>query len=112
MFPLRFGAVLSHQATTWSAFRDAAEAADAAGFDSIWTWDHLLASEGPVDQPVFEGWTLLAAIAPLTTRARLGLMVAANTFRNPALTAKIVTTLDHVSDGRAILGIGCRLAGA
>ena len=106
MFPLRFGAVLSHQATSWPAFRDAALAAEAAGFDSIWTWDHLLASDGPPDQPVLEGWMLLAALAPITTRPTLGLMVAANTFRSPALTAKIVTTLDHLSDGRAILGIG------
>src|SRR4051794_24426027 len=61
---------------------------------------------GPWEQPIFEGWMALAAVAQATTKLRLGLMVGANTFRNPGLTAKLATTLDHVSDGRAILGIG------
>jgi len=81
-------------------------AAEAAGWDSIWVWDHLLAIQGPWQQPIFEGWTLLAGIASITSRVRLGLMVGANTFRNPGLTAKLATTLDHVSNGRAVLGIG------
>jgi alkanesulfonate monooxygenase SsuD/methylene tetrahydromethanopterin reductase-like flavin-dependent oxidoreductase (luciferase family) len=103
---MRFGAQLWAQATDWPSFRDAAVAADATGWDSIWTWDHLLAIFGPWEQPIFEGWTSMAAIAPLTTTARLGLMVGANTFRQPGLTAKLATTLDHISDGRAVLGIG------
>ncbi len=61
---------------------------------------------GPWEQPIFEGWSVLAGLAPVTTRVRLGLMVGANTFRNPGLTAKLATTLDHISDGRAVLGIG------
>jgi alkanesulfonate monooxygenase SsuD/methylene tetrahydromethanopterin reductase-like flavin-dependent oxidoreductase (luciferase family) len=65
-----------------------------------------MAIQGPWRQPIFEGWASLAAWAALTSRIRLGLMVGANTFRNPGLTAKLVTTLDHISDGRAILGIG------
>src|SRR5262245_56620753 len=104
--PLRFGAQLWSQATDWPTFRDAALAAEAAGWDSIWTWDHLLAIFGPWDQPIFEGWTLIAGLEPLTTRTRLGLMVGANTFRNPGLTAKLATTLDHLSGGRPVLGIG------
>jgi F420-dependent oxidoreductase-like protein len=103
---MQFGLQLWPQATDWSTLRDAAVRADGAGFDSIWTWDHLLAIFGPDDQPSLEGWTVLSALAPLTSRARLGLMVGANPFRNPGLTAKIVTTLDHVSGGRANLGIG------
>lgn len=103
---MRFGAQLWAQATDWPSFRDAAVAADASGWDSIWTWDHLLAIFGPWEQPIFEGWASMAAIAPVTTKARLGLMVGANTFRQPGLTAKLATTLDHVSDGRAVLGIG------
>ena len=103
---MKFGLQLWSQQTDWAAFRDSAIAADAAGWDSIWTWDHLLAIFGPWQQPIFEGWTALAAIAPVTRRARLGLMVGANTFRNPGLTAKLATTLDHVSGGRAVLGIG------
>ncbi|HSL97911.1 MAG TPA: LLM class flavin-dependent oxidoreductase [Candidatus Deferrimicrobiaceae bacterium] len=102
----RFGAQLWPQSTDWPAFRDAAVAAEAAGWESVWTWDHLLAIQGPWEQPIFEGWTALAAIASLTSKARLSLLVGANTFRNPGLTAKLATTLDHVSGGRAVLGIG------
>ena len=72
----------------------------------MWTWDHLLAIFGPWEQPIFEGWMVLSALGPITKNVRLGLMVGANTFRNPGLTAKLATTLDHVSDGRAVLGIG------
>ena len=103
---MRFGLQLWSQQTTWSGFRDAALAAEAAGWDSVWTWDHLLAIFGPWEQPVFEGWSVLAGLGPLTSKVRLGLMVGANTFRNPGLTVKIASTLDHLSDGRAVLGIG------
>ena len=103
---MKFGAQLWSQQTDWPAFRDAAIAADEAGWDSVWTWDHLLAIFGPWEQPIFEGWSVLSALGPLTKRVRLGLMVGANTFRKPGLTAKLATTLDHVSGGRAILGIG------
>lgn len=103
---MRFGLQLWSQSTDWSGFRDAALAAEAHGWDSVWTWDHLLAIFGPWEQPTFEGWTLMSALGPLTSRIRLGLMVGANTFRNPGLTAKLATTLDHVSGGRAVLGIG------
>jgi F420-dependent oxidoreductase-like protein len=103
---VKFGLQLWPQATTWPELRDSAKAAEAAGWDSIWVWDHLLAIQGPWQQPIFEGWTLLAGIASITSRVRVGLMVGANTFRNPGLTAKLATTLDHVSNGRAVLGIG------
>jgi alkanesulfonate monooxygenase SsuD/methylene tetrahydromethanopterin reductase-like flavin-dependent oxidoreductase (luciferase family) len=103
---MRFGLQLWSQQTDWAGFRDAARAADDAGWDSIWTWDHLLAIFGPWEQPIFEGWMVLAGLAPVTTKVRLGLMVGANTFRNPGLTAKLATTLDHLSAGRAVLGIG------
>ena len=103
---MRFGLQLWSQSTTWPAFRDAARRAEAHGWDSIWTWDHLLAIFGPWEQPIFEGWSLMTALGPVTERVRLGLMVGANTFRNPGHTAKLATTLDHVSGGRAVLGIG------
>ena len=103
---VRFGAQLWSKDTDWPGFRDAALAAEAAGWDSVWTWDHLLAIFGPWELPILEGWMTLAALGPLTSRVRLGLMVGANTFRNPGLTAKLATTLDHVSGGRAVLGIG------
>lgn len=94
------------QRTGWPALREAALAAESAGFDSLWLDDHLLADEGDWRDAKLEGWASLAALAPLTTTARLGLLVAANTFRNPGLTAKLATTLDHLSGGRFILGIG------
>ena len=103
---MRFGAQLWSQSTDWPQFRDTALAAEAAGWDSVWTWDHLLAIFGPWEQPILEGWSVLSALGPVTSRIRLGLMVGANTFRNPGLTAKLATTLDHVSGGRAVLGIG------
>jgi alkanesulfonate monooxygenase SsuD/methylene tetrahydromethanopterin reductase-like flavin-dependent oxidoreductase (luciferase family) len=104
--PMKFGAQLWSQQTTWPAFRDAALAAERAGWDSVWTWDHLMAIFGPWEQPILEGWTTLAGVAAVTERVELGLMVGANTFRNPGLTAKLAATLDHISEGRAILGIG------
>jgi F420-dependent oxidoreductase-like protein len=102
----RFGLQLWSQQTDWPRFRDAGLAAESAGWDSIWTWDHLLAIFGPWEQPVFEGWSVLAGLGAVTSRVRLGLMVGANTMRNPGLTAKLATTLDHISNGRAVLGIG------
>ncbi len=103
---LRFGAQLWAQSTDWPTLRDAGIAMDHAGWDLLLTWDHLLAVEGPWEQPTFEGWSVLSAWAVLTKRVELGLLVGANTLRNPGLTAKLAVTLDHLSGGRAILGIG------
>jgi F420-dependent oxidoreductase-like protein len=106
MRPTQFGLQLWPQRTTWPEYRESALAAEAAGWDSIWTWDHLLAIQGPWEQPIFEGWSMLTAVAAITNRVRLGLMVGANTLRNPGVTTKLAVTLDHVSNGRATLGIG------
>jgi len=103
---VRFGAGFWIQRTGWPELRDACLAAEAAGFDSLWLDDHLLSDEGDWRDPKLEGWTALAALAALTRRPRLGLLVAANTLRNPGVTAKMATTIDHVSDGRFVLGIG------
>jgi alkanesulfonate monooxygenase SsuD/methylene tetrahydromethanopterin reductase-like flavin-dependent oxidoreductase (luciferase family) len=104
--PVRVGALLWPQGVGWHELRSAAMLADAVGVDSLWTWDHLHAIVGDPDQPIYEGWTVIAAWAALTRRATVGLMVGANTFRNPGLTAKLAVTVDHISDGRAWLGLG------
>jgi len=85
-----------------------ATTAESAGFDSVWVMDHFyqIPSVGPRTDPMLEAYTLLGAIAARTSTARLGTMVTGVTYRNPALLAKIVTTLDVISSGRAILGIG------
>ncbi len=103
---MRFGAAFWVQHTGWPELRDAVQQAETAGFDDLWIDDHLLSDEGDWPDPKLEGWTTLAAVAEATTRPGLGLMVSANTLRNPGLTAKLATTIDHISGGRAILGIG------
>ena len=106
MSDVRLGALCWNQYTTWPALLEAGRRADRLGFDTLWTWDHLYPIVGSSDGPILEGWLTLAAWAQATERIRIGLMVGANTFREPALTAKMATTLDHISGGRAILGIG------
>jgi alkanesulfonate monooxygenase SsuD/methylene tetrahydromethanopterin reductase-like flavin-dependent oxidoreductase (luciferase family) len=103
---VKFGAVLWSQATDWNGFLSAAQRLDELGYDSIWTWDHIYAIFGDPYQPVLEGYTALAGLATETTSAELGLLVGANTFRNPGLVAKMMVNIDHMSQGRAILGLG------
>ena len=106
MAELKLGILLWSQATGWPAMVDAARRADRLGYEHLWTWDHLYAIVGDPYQPIFEGWTVLGGWAAATDRIRLGLLVGANTIRNPGLVAKMAATLDHVSGGRAILGMG------
>ena len=106
MSGLSLGILLWSQGTDWSTIERGAKRVEELGYDHLWTWDHLHAIFGEPQQPIFEGWMSLAAWAKVTSRIRLGLLVGANTFRNPGLVAKLATTLDHLSDGRAILGLG------
>lgn len=82
----------------WAWFED-------LGWDSLWLPDHFVPTARP-DGPMFEAWTLLAALATKTTKARLGVLVSSNTFRHPALLAKQAVTIDHISNGRMELGVG------
>jgi F420-dependent oxidoreductase-like protein len=85
-----------------------ASIAEQSGFDSLWTMDHLhqIDSVGDREEPILEAYTTLAALAAVTESAQLGVLVTACGFRNPALLAKMITTIDIISGGRAILGIG------
>ena len=103
---LRLGILLWNMTPDWPTYEKAARRVDELGYDHVWTWDHLHAIFGEPQQSVFDGWMALAAWSKVTSNVRLGLMVGANTFRNPGLVAKMATTLDHMSDGRAILGLG------
>jgi alkanesulfonate monooxygenase SsuD/methylene tetrahydromethanopterin reductase-like flavin-dependent oxidoreductase (luciferase family) len=103
---LRLGILPWSQAVGWSDLLDVGRRVERLGYEHLWAWDHLYASFGDPAQPIFEGWQTLAAWAMTTERVRVGLMVGANTFRNPGLVAKTATTLDHLSGGRAILGLG------
>lgn len=104
--PFRLGVLAWNQGTDWPAFRDIGAKADRLGYDNLWTWDHLYPIVGSPVGPMLEGYMALAGWAGVTKRATVGLMVGANPFRNPALVVKMITALDHISDGRAILGIG------
>jgi F420-dependent oxidoreductase-like protein len=90
----------------WARTVEVARQAERLGFESIWVFDHFHTVPEPTDELTFESFSVLAALAALTSRVRLGHVVICTGFRNPALTAKMMGTLDVISGGRMVLGIG------
>jgi probable F420-dependent oxidoreductase len=104
--PVRYGLKFSQQSHPINVHVDVWRIADESGFDHIWPFDHLIALGPDPAAPIFDGWTVLGAIAAITKRARMGLNVTGNLYRHPGLMAKIAVTVDHLSNGRLEFGIG------
>jgi F420-dependent oxidoreductase-like protein len=102
----RFGLFLSQADKSLAQVQDEFALAEELGFDTAYLVDHLVDTDGPPEHGCHEAWTLLSALAAATRRIRLGVLVTSNTFRHPAVLLKAAVTVDHISDGRLILGLG------
>lgn len=100
-----FGVMLRQQKIDFSKIRDTAQVCDDLSYQSVWFYDHLL-GQGAIDVDIYEAWTLMSALSTVTNNIKLGTMVLCNSFRHPALLAKMAATLDVISNGRLEFAIG------